>query len=234
MRYLGIILAMMLLASCASDFHQPKVNGLGYLPVANDAEVEIAVNQGIDTNQFRRLLYVQTEMHGTAEWYAYQDYIMTAFREMDFFDEVVTRRPTVHINTTPPTPTVFTARGKTWFDVTDKTPMRVLRQEYGHNFMVAKATLRDISAKFNDDGAFFFELKLIESRTGKVVFQASKEGKRKLGIDYSVINPVLNYARGYLLYYDPTFIPTAGYRRSLAEWAESFTYDPTPNIGWDL
>ncbi len=233
-RCIGILLAALLISSCASEFHHPQVNQLGYLPVGNNANIEIAVNQGIDTNEFRQLLYVQVEMHGTAQWYAYQDYIMEAFREFAFFDEVVTRRPTVYINTTPPYPTLVFDDKNAWYDVTDKTPMRTLRQKYGPNFLVAQATLRDISGNFNDKGAYYFDLKLIESRSGKVVFQGSKEGNRKLGIDMNVINPVLNYARGYLLYYDPTFVPITPPNQTLADKVETFTFEPNPNLGWDL
>ncbi len=229
--FIRILFIALLLSACTSNFHQPQVDQLGYLPVANDADVVISVNQGVDTNQFRKVLYVQVEMHGTMEWYAYQDYIMDAFREFDFFDEVITRRPTVHVNTTPPYPTLIPDKGEIWYDVTDTTPMRSLVQTYGHNFMVAQAILRNKSPSFNDKGAYLFELKLIEARTGKVVFQGSKEGRRVLGLDRNVINPVLNYARGYLLYYDPTFVPERPPTRTLADKVETFTYEPMPI--WD-
>lgn len=233
-RAIGTLIAVLLLSGCANNFHQPETDTLGYLPVSDLADMNVSVNQGIDTNEFKKLLYVQVEMHGTAEWYAYQDYIMTAFREFDFFHEVVTRRPTVYVNTLPPTPALVMDKDLVWYDVTDKTPVRVLKQEYGSNFLIAQATLRDTSGNFNDRGAYYFQLKLIDPQTGKVVFQASKEGKRKLGIDYGVINPVLNYARGYLLYYDSTYVPHGPEKRTLAEWVESFTYDPCPNVGLDL
>lgn len=236
----AIVLSAVLLSACAPKFSQPEVNNLGYLPITNDADLVVSVNQSVDTNEYRKLLYVQANMHGTMDWFTYQDYLMAAFREFGFFKEVVTREPTTYINTTPPRATIDYGENslplgplvgdqrKIWFDMQDPVPYKALYQQYGHDFMIARATLRNKSGDVDDLNGYYFNLELIEGRSGKVLFQASKEGVAVLGIDKAVINPVLNYARGYLLYYDSTFVPKHPPTRSLADWVENFYYVPAP------
>lgn len=206
MRMFLSLIFLLVLTACHTNFRQPKTNELGYLPVGNDAEVLVTVNHGVDTNQFRKTLYVSTEMHGIIDQYAYEDYIMEAFRQLDFFDTVLTRQPTVYINARPPAPTKVYDDGTKWIDVLDPVTYPDIVKQYGRNVMVAKAILRNKSDDFGDLRAYYFQLQLIDPSTSRVLFQASKSGVNTLGIDNNVINPVLNYAKGYLQFYDPTFV----------------------------
>jgi hypothetical protein len=206
MRMLITLVLALALTACHTNYRQPKTDEFGYLPIGNDAEVKVTVNHGVDTNQFRKTLYVSSDMHGIIDWYGYQDYVMEAFRQLDFFDEVITRPPTLYVNTTPPIPTKSYDANKKWYDMVDPVSMRDIVKQYGPNVLVAKTLLRSKSDDFGNTNAFYFQLQLIDPNTSRVVFQGSKSGDNTLGIDNNVINPVLNYAKGYLLYYDPTFV----------------------------
>lgn len=229
-KWIAFILLISLIG-CANKFSQATVDGLGYLPADDDADITVTVNQGIDTNQFKKVLYVQTEMHGVINWNTYEDTVMNSFRELNFFDEVVTRKPTIYINTTPPVSTAITLKDKVWFDMNQPAPYQVMGQQYGDQYLIAKATLRNQSAEVDDLNAFYFEVKLINSKTSKVVFQCSKKGSTILGIDRALINPVLNYTRGYLLHYDSTYVPDHPPMQSLSDKFESLTYQPA--IIWE-
>lgn len=205
MRCIMLIIMAALLSACQSNFKQPKTNELGYLPVNNSADVQVTVNRGVNTEQFRKTLYVSTDMHGAIDWYAYQDYIMEAFRQLDFFDDVITRPPTLYVNTTPPKPTKVISKDKFWFDMTDPVSYPNISKNYGPNVMVAKAILRNRTDELGTLNAYTFQLQLVDPKTGHVLFQSSSFGTSRNGIDTTIINPVLNYAKGYLVYNDPTY-----------------------------
>lgn len=207
MRVLLITILAILLSACHSNYRQAVTDDLGYLPVGNDSEVRITVNHGVDTNQFRKVLYVSTDMHGVLDWYGYQDYVMEALRQLDFFDEVVTRQPTLYVNTLPPIPTKEYDEKKLWYDVVDPVSLSEISRQYGPHVLVAKTILRSKSSDFGDFNAYSFQLQLIDPTTSRVLFQGSQQGGSSLGLDMNVINAVLNYTKGYLQYYDPTFVP---------------------------
>lgn len=221
MRYLFIPILALLLSACHTNYRQATTDDWGYLPIGNDADVRITVNHGIDTNQFRKVLYVSTDMHGVLNWYGYQDYVMEAFRQLDFFDEVVTRQPTLFVNVLPPTPSKKFDNNTLWYDVDDPVSMSDILKQYGPNVLVAKALLRSKSSNFGDYNAYAFQLQLIDPVTSRVVFQGSKQGSNTLGLDNNLINPVLNYAKGYLQYYDPTFVPKHPPERGLNQMIEA-------------
>lgn len=224
-KWLAFIVLISLMG-CANKFSQATVDGLGYLPTDDDADIQVTVNQGVDTNQMRKVLYVQTEMHGVVNWNTYEDAVMNGLRELNFFDEVVTRKPTIYINTSPNENTPIALKDKHWFDVNQPAPYQALSKQYGDHFLIAQVTLRNQSAEVDDLNAFFFELKLIESKTSRVVLQISKRGSTTLGIDRALINPVLNYTRGYLLHFDSTYVPDHPPMQSLSDKFESMTYQP--------
>jgi hypothetical protein len=196
-----------LLSACASEYRQAKTDESGYLPIGNDADVKITVNQGVDTSQFKKVLYVSTDMHGVIDWYGYQDYIMEAFRQLDFFGEVVTRQPTLYINTTPPLATKSYEDKSIWFDMVDPVSNRDILKQYGPNVLIAKSILRNRSDDVGERGGFYYQLQLIDPSTSRVLWQGSKTGGNTLGLDMNLINPILNYAKGYLLAYDPYYVP---------------------------
>lgn len=223
MRVLMVTLLALILSGCYSSYHQATTDDLGYLPIGSDNDVRITVNHGVDTNQFRKILYVSTDMHGVLDWYGYQDYVMEAFRQLDFFDEIVTRQPTIFINATPQTATIAYDPKKLWFDVVDPVSMSEIVRQYGPHVLVAKTMLRSRSSDFGDFNAYSFQLQLIDPTTSRVLFQGSKQGGSTLGLDNDLINPVLNYAKGYLLYHDPTYVPN--HNDSEGDDPESY---PTP------
>jgi len=209
MRVLLTTVLALLLSACYSSYHQAVTDDLGYLPVGSGGDVRITVNHGVDTNQFKKVLYVSTDMHGVLDWYGYQDYVMEAFRQLDFFDEVVTRQPTVFINATPQVATKVYDEEKLWFDVNDPVSMTEITKQYGPHVLIAKTLLRSKSSDYGDFNAYSFQLQLIDPNTSRVLFQGSQQGGNTLGLDHNMINSVLNYAKGYLQYHDPTFVPSA-------------------------
>lgn len=207
MRFLLTLFIALLLSACHSNYRQAKTDESGYLPIGNDADVRITINQGVDTSQYRKVLYVSTDMHGVADWYGYQDYLMESFRQLGFFDEVVTRQPTLYINAIPPTPTKQYSDKKVWFDMTDPVSNTAVLKEYGPNVLIAKTLIRNKADDYGELSGFYFQLQLIDPTTSKVLFQGSKTGTNTLGLDMNLINPVLNYAKGYLVHYDPYHVP---------------------------
>lgn len=224
-KWIALIL-LSCLVGCANKFSQAKVDALGYLPADDDADIIVTVNQGVDTNQLKKVLYVQTEMHGVINWNTYEDTVMNGLRELNFFEEVVTRKPTIYINTTPPLATPTINKDKPWFDMNKPAPYQVLSEQYGDHYLIAIATLRNQSAELDDSNAFYFDLKLIESKTSRVIFECSKKGSTILGIDRALINPVLNYTRGYLLHFDSTYVPDHPPLQSLSDKVETMYYKP--------
>jgi hypothetical protein len=213
------------LSACHSNYRQAKTDDLGYLPIGNTADLRITINQGVDTSQYRKVLYVSTDMHGVINWYGYQDYVMEAFRQLNFFDEVITREPTLYVNTSPPRPTKRYDEHKFWYDMVDPLSLSDILTQYGPNVLVAKVILRNKTDDLGDLNSFYFQLQLIDPTTSKVLFQGSKQGNSTLGIDMNVINPVLNYAKGYLLRFDPYYVPDREPKRALAD-----LFQPAPPL----
>jgi hypothetical protein len=207
MRLLISLVCVFFLSGCHSNYRQATTDSLGYLPVGQSSDVRITVNHGVDSNQFRKTLYVSTDMAGVLDWMGYQDYVMEAFRQLNFFDEVVTRQPTLFVNTTPQTPTKIYDDKDLWFDVVDPVSLSEIARQYGPHVLVAKTLLRSKSADYGDFKSYVFQLQLIDPVTSRVLFQGSQQGTSTLGIDQNTINSVLNYAKGYLLFNDPTYVP---------------------------
>lgn len=197
----------LILTACSGNYRQVQNDESGYLPTGDDADIRITINHGVDTSQFKKTLYVSMDMHGITDWYGYQDYVMESFRQLDFFGEVVTREPTIYVNTTPPVPTKRYDDKKAWFDVVDPVSYSQIVKQYGPNVLIAKTILRNKTDDYGDTNGFFFQLQLIDPQTSRVLFQGSKAGVNVLGLDLNLINPVLNYAKGYLLNHDPYYVP---------------------------
>lgn len=213
---------LVLLTGCGGNFHQIDNKTTGYLPAVSHAPVRVTVNHAVDTNQYKSMAYVSIQMHGMAQWPEYQDYVMQGIKHFGFFDQVITREPTVFINKGAFEPTEI-VDNKNWIDVDNHIPFNSLVKKYGTHFLVFDVELYTRSTDPEEFNSYFFDLKIIEPQTRRVLMTASNNMYVREGIDKGVINPVLNFALGYLQYYDSTFAKPAPEPKSFEEWMEQLS-----------
>lgn len=230
----GLIMVLTLLGCSSSRYHQLDAGQQGFLP-AFSTPVKVTVNHAIDTHPYKRMVYVSTRMHGLSDWVTYQDYIYQAFRHMNFFDKVVTRQPTAYINA-PAMPATQVVNNQTWLDVEDHIPVSSLLNTYGTHFLIADVELYQRSTDADHASSYFFQVKLIDPLTRRVLVQASTQSQEREGIDKTLINPVLNYILGYLYYYDPAYPKPDLGPKNFGQWWEQMNdgfvntfYFPDPN-----
>ncbi len=224
MRYIAPIIILCLLG-CAGDFHQVDPKSPGYLPALIDAPVKVTINQGVDTHHYKPLVYVNIKMHGVSNWHEYQDYIMQSIKKLGFFEQVITREPTVFINHRAFDPTMIVGE-KPWIDVDSRIPYQALLKAYGTHFLILDVELYSKSTHPNDLTSYTFELKMIEPTSQRALMTAANQNmSRQAGIDKSVINPVLNYTLGYLQFYDSTYPKPVKEPETWYEWWEQLNDD---------
>ncbi len=220
----GMMLIALILTGCVTMFSPIDPDTVGYLPAASDAPVRVAVNHSLDTHVYKPLVYVDVQMHGVVNWPEYQDYIMTAVKHLGFFDQVITRQPTVYINKQALEPTQR-VNDQDWVDVSTPLPINSLLDEYGKHFLIMEVELNNRSSDPGDTATFSFEVKLIEPSSRRVLLVVSNQGFVRNGLDRTIINPVLNYTLAYLQFYDPTFDKGTPGPKTLNEWWENLKND---------
>lgn len=218
------MIMMSALAGCGGNFHQVDQKTTGYLPAVSHAPVRVTVNHSVDTNQYKSMAYVSIQMHGMAQWPEYQDYIMQGIKHLGFFDQVITREPTVFINAGAFEPTEIVDK-KNWIDVDNHIPFNSLLRKYGTHFLVLDVELYTRSTDPEEANSYFFELKMIEPQTKRVLMTATNSFYVREGIDKGVINPVLDFTLGYLNFYDSTYPKPAPEPKDFEEWWEDMTDD---------
>ncbi|MFI4957192.1 MAG: hypothetical protein ACHQAX_08300 [Gammaproteobacteria bacterium] len=227
MKRVGMIIGIMsLLVGCGGNFHQIDTKTTGYLPAVSHAPVRVTVNHALDTNQYKSMAYVSIQMHGLAPWPEYQDYVMQGIKHFGFFDQVMTRQPTVYINTAAFEPTQI-IDNKAWVDVDNHIPFNSLLKEYGTHFLVFDVELYTRASDPEDFNSYLFELKIIEPQTRRVLMVASNSMYVREGIDKGVINPVLNFALGYLNFNDSAYPKPTPEPKTFDEWWEQITNEFT-------
>lgn len=222
MRALIVFLLLSVLVGCGGNFHQVDADSTGYLPAVSHAPVRVSVNHSLDTNQYKSMAYVSIQMHGMAPWPEYQDYVMQGIKHFGFFDQVITRQPTVFINAPAFEPTQL-VDGKNWIDVDNHIPYNSLVKKYGNHFLIIDVELYTESTDPEQFNSYFFDLKIIEPQTRRVLMTASNNMYVREGIDKAVINPVLDFALGYLNYFDSTYPKPVPGPKSFEEWMEELS-----------
>lgn len=211
-----------LLTGCFGDFHQVDEQTTGYLPAVSHAPVRVTVNHSVDTNQYKSMVYVSTQMHGLSNWPEYQDYIMQSVKHLGFFQQVITRQPTVYINTPAFAPTQRVNKSD-WLDVDNHIPYNTLLKEYGSHFLVLDAELYTLSTDSEDVHSYFFLVKVIEPKSRRVLMTASNKMLVREGVDKGIINPVLDFTLGYLNFYDSTYPKPIPEPKTFEEWWEQLS-----------
>lgn len=211
-----------LLTGCFSDFHQVDQASTGYLPAVSHAPVRVTVNHSVDTNQYKSMAYVSMQMHGLVAWPEYQDYMMQAIKHLGFFQQVITREPTVFINAAPFQATQW-VNERAWMDVDNHIPFNSLIKEYGTHFLVLDVELYTLSSDAEDADSYFFQLKMIEPKTRRVLMTATNRMLVREGVDKGIINPVLDFTLGYLNFYDSTYPRPMPEPKTFEEWWEQLS-----------
>jgi hypothetical protein len=225
-RVVMVIGIMSVLVGCGSDFHQVDQKSTGFVPAVSHAPVRVTVNHAVDTNQYKSMAYVNIQMHGLASWPEYQDYIMEGIKHFGFFDQVITREPTVYINQPAFEPTLKIDK-EYWVDVNNRIPFNSLLKEYGSHFLVFDVELYTLSTDSEERNSYFFQIKMIEPKTRRVLMTATNNVYVREGIDKGVINPVLNFTLGYLYKFDSTYPKPPPEPKDFNEWWEDLTNDFT-------
>lgn len=197
------------LAACSKDFNDRPIDAeTGFFPESEGAvgtfsgtiRSEVIIEKPLNFNPAQTLLYVKNNFHGSLNPNEFENQVISNFLQMDVFQRVVTKEPTVYINAD--SPANFQGKGK-WYDVVNPYSYRQLNNIYrGINFVVAEVTL----SQYDDDNSWYgtphvyiFEIKFVDPKTAEVLFYARGVGNRyggglMGGVDDSLIYPVFNEA----------------------------------------
>lgn len=171
-----------------------------------ESQYATATSEQINTKNFKPMVYVKMNNHSTMNSDIYENYIMHAINKMQFFKKVVTKPPTIYINTEP-NEISKTPANEDWFDRVDSQSIHDLRQVYGRtgDFLIAETTLREIVSEQSYFSSLpswshdiIFDLKFIDPNTGKTLFYKNSYDSNYNGIDLSIVDSVIHEAKHWL------------------------------------
>jgi hypothetical protein len=191
-----VLINLLLLTGCASQFTAQQVDPetKQFTALAPNCP-EIIVNRQIDTGKVDKIVYVKANIHSRYFPAPYQDLLMQSFREMRFFDEVVTNEPITYINSAPLLPELI--GNQPWYDVVDPLSIETLKRRYGH-FLIAECTLWETSLSSNSLKRLNFMVKIIDPRDGSTVLYVRESSVNWTGVNYNLVYPVLNVVNSWL------------------------------------
>lgn len=190
-----LLLVCILLPGCAFLAPFGKEQDNNPLAMVSTNAVQAVVNEDVDTNQYRPLLYIKANLHGPFDKRAYLQALTQGFEKYQFFDAVKVGKPPLRVNV------ASSDNPENWVELNDRTPVAHIKTIHAPTrFLIAEVALRQHTDSIGLIKPITFSLKFIDPASEKIVFYARTQSRSIRHNMHTAINKVLDVAKSWLIF----------------------------------